>query len=93
MYTAYEEVEEEFFEWCILSSGLAVDRKESETIHHEFADVLHGKPGQTCVAEYLINTEARPIRQVLYRIPQASNEVIGEPTVFKTFFFAHTVSF
>lgn len=39
-------------------------RRELETIMDEFANVLHGKPGQTHAAEHSIHTEARPIRQI-----------------------------
>ena len=38
--------------------------------------MLHGKLSQMHVAEHSINTEARPIRQAPYRIPQAYREEV-----------------
>ena len=81
-----EEEEEDFPEWREKESSLPQpaygeqltedQREDLVQLVDEFDDVLRGKPGQTHVAEHSINTEARPIRQAPYRIPQAYREEV-----------------
>lgn len=81
---AFEEgVEDDFPEWRGSEKsqpqptcGATVQREELNRIQVEFDDVLRGKPGQTHVVEHSIKTEARPIRQAPYRIPQAYREEV-----------------
>ena len=51
-------------------------KQEMEQVLSEFEDVLQAKPGQTSVAEHVINTDAKPICLPAYRISHAYREAV-----------------